>query len=469
MTASELGNEIADRLKALDTDSYVSVLLGAGASVGAGLPDWTRFLVQCLIESGAIADKALAEAFVRRQDLTLAAEAAKSAAGDRWPAVLRQALYGDDRRIPPAELHAASAAFAAERGPSKIGLFTLNYDLLLEVALHEVLAERQIGEKVSTRSTKRRARTGFEVHHLHGALPPTGNTASSVILTVSDYNRIGSQSRPWQVSALQDALERGPLILAGTSYRDPDIRQWMHELTTEDDDPEFPVLVFLARESLGLSRSQFDSVRQPLIDQWSAIGVTAIPTNDHLDAAQALRELPHVHDPQYVPPAVRAKRLWVSHLDGFGEVQEYYAAELDSDLRAIHGALPETDNMTLWIADDHGNLVRWASNDRIYRRPDQLRAIEPGHDSDWIAGRCLARSDLLAQEVEQSSTARWQSVVAVPLVVAVPGGPDFTYGVLSTGSTGSIDDQALDVIDETYAALSSKWSERLLATHLAAT
>lgn len=468
MAASELGYEIANRLKALDTDSYVSVLLGAGASVGAGLPDWTRFLVHCLVESGAITEKALAEAFVRQQDLTLAAEAAKTAAGDRWPVVLRQALYGEDRRIPPAELHTASAAFAAERGPGRIGLFTLNYDLLLEVALREVLAERQIDHKVSTRSTKQRARSGFEVHHLHGALPPTGTTASSVILTVSDYNRVGSQSRPWQVSALQDALERGPLILAGTSYRDPDIRQWMHELMAEEDDAEFPVLVFLARESLGLSRQQFDSVRQPLIDQWSAIGVTAIPTNDHLDAAQALRELTHVHENGYIPPAVRAERLWRSLVGDFAAVQQDYAAELDADLSAIREVLPETNNMTMWIADDQGRLVRWAANDRIYRNPDQLRAVEPGHDSDWIAGRCLARSDLLAQDVEQSSTDRWRSVVAVPLVVAIPGGPDFTYGVLSAGSTGSIDDQALDLLDETYAALSDKWSEKLLTTYRSA-
>ncbi len=80
MTASELGQEIANVLQTLDTDSYASVLLGAGASVGAGLPDWTRFLVKCLLESGAINDESLAEAFVRKQNLMLVAEAAKAAA-----------------------------------------------------------------------------------------------------------------------------------------------------------------------------------------------------------------------------------------------------------------------------------------------------------------------------------------------------------------------------------------------------
>jgi SIR2-like domain len=465
VTASELGYEIVDLLKALDIDTYVSVLLGAGASVGAGLPDWTQFLVQCLLESGAISDEKLAEAFVSKQDLMLVAEAAKAAAGNNWPSVLRQALYGDDRRVPPAELHAATAAFAAGRGPDKVGLFTLNYDLLLESALREVLEEWQIDETVSTRSTGRHAKSGFEVHHLHGVLTPTGTTAPSVILTLSDYNKISSRMRPWQVSALQDALQRGPLILAGTSYSDPDIRQWVHELTVDDEASDSPVLVFLARESMKLNREQFDSVRQALADQWSAIGVTAVPTNDHLDAAQALRELPYVNQEQYLPPAIRAERLWRSHLADFDGLQREYAAELDSDLSAVQDAFPHTQNMTLWIANDVGKLVRWASNDRLYRNVDQLRSIEPGHDSHWIAGQCLAQSDFLARDIKPTPTARWRSVVAVPLVVAVPGGPDFPYGVLSIASTTSVDDQPLDLMDETYAALSSKWSEKLVRTY----
>ncbi|WP_264001739.1 SIR2 family protein [Mycolicibacterium gadium] len=465
MTASELGYEITDRLKALDIDTYVSVLLGAGASVGAGLPDWTQFLVQCLLESGAIDEKELATAFVSRQDLMLVAEAAKAAAGDDWPRVLRQALYGDDRRVPPAELHAATAAFAASRGPDRVGLFTLNYDLLLESALREVLEEWQIDETVSTRSTGRHAQSGFEIHHLHGVLTPTGTAASSVVLTLSDYNKISSQMRPWQVSALQDALQRGPLVLAGTSYSDPDIRQWMHELTVEEDASGSPVLVFLARESMKLSRQQFESVGQALADQWSAIGVTAVPTNDHLDAAQALRELPHVNQADYVPPAIRAERLWLGHLSDFDAVQRDYATELDTDLDFVRHAFPQTQNVTLWIANDLGKLVRWASNDRLYRKAEQLLSIEPGYDSAWIAGQCLAQSDFLARDIEEVSTARWRSVVAVPLVVEVPGGPDFPYGVLSTASAGSIDDQPLDLMDETYATLASKWSEKLAGVY----
>ena len=393
------------------------------------------------------------------------AEAAKSAAGDLWPAVLRQALYGADRRIPPAELHTATAALAALRGPDKIGLFTLNYDLLLEAALKEVLNEWHIGEKVSTRSTGRRANSGFEVHHLHGVLPPTGTSAASVILTISDYNELGRRNRPWQVAALQDALQRGPLLLAGTSYRDPDIRQWMHEILADDDGSGYPVVVFLARESLGLTRSQFEAVRQPLIDQWAAIGVNVLTTGDHLDAAQALRELPMLRQENYAPPNSRAERIWHRHSLAFDELQQEYSAQLEDDIRTIQEVLPDTANMTLWIADDRQKLVRWAANDRIYKRLDDLRRIESGHDSEWIAGRCLARSDLLAQDVDQTPTTRWRSVMAVPLVLAVEGGPAFPYGVLTTASTASLDDQPLDLVDQTYANLSIEWSERLVRTH----
>ena len=55
--------------------------------------------------------------------------------------------------------------------------------------------------------------------------------------------------------------------------------------------------------------------------------------------------------------------------------------------------------------------------------------------------------------------------MAVPLVLAVEGGPAFPYGVLTTASTASLDDQPLDLVDQTYANLSIEWSERLVRTH----
>lgn len=443
----------------------MSVLLGAGASAAAGLPDWDKFAVDLLTASGAITDRDTARAFLSGQDPAIVAEAAKNAASKNWCSVLNASLYGDEP-IAPAPLHTATAALAVHRGHDAISLFTLNYDHLLEVALHQVLQDtaQTSNSSVFPRASARpRADRGsYEVHHLHGYFPPNAESAESVVLTLSDYNKLGHQQTPWQAAALAEALQKGPLILAGTSYRDPDIRQWVHGFTSEDSDAV--VIVFLTREGLGLSRTQFDHVKSALEEQWSALGVTVIATHDHADAAQALRELPRLDDEDYLDPRGRAWNLWDLHVSGFSSLQSSDSSELDHDLSTLREGLPDFHNLTLWLADGGGKLVRWAANDRVYRDVNHLRRVSPGHDSDWIAGKCIGRNDLLLRKVKRrASTARWLSVAAAPLVPELPGGPPMPCGVISGASTVAAESLPVDEVDLAFAELSEKWTGILQA------
>ncbi|UYF97169.1 SIR2 family protein (plasmid) [Rhodococcus aetherivorans] len=439
----------------------MGVLLGAGASAAAGLPDWNTFAVELLTRSGAITDRDTAKAFLGGQDPAIVAEAAKDAAGNTWPSLLESALYGETP-VDPAALHYAAAALAEKRGPETISLFTLNYDELLEVALHNVLDALGRSTGVFSRGKVRpRAPHGdYEVHHLHGFLPPGASADDSVVLTLSDYNKLGQRQVPWQVSALQETLQKGPLILAGTSYRDPDIRQWIHDLTSEDRDAE--VLVFLAREGMGLDRTQFERVEMALKNQWSALGVHVIATHDYTDAAQALREFPHLGEDGYLTPRERASALWEKNVSQFSMLQQGDSNELEQDLAILQEMLPDLGNLTLWLTDGTGGLVRWAANDRTYKHPNHLRREVPGHDSPWIAGQCIGRNDLLIRELSRpGSTSRWHSVAATPVVAELPGGPALPCGVISAASTTAIDDAQIDEVNFAFAELSEKWSELL--------
>ena len=464
VSASDLGSNETNVLAALNIESHVGVLLGAGASAAAGLPGWDEFATNLLVVSGSITDKATAQAFLEGQDPAIAAESARRAAGSRWAEVLRESLYGPpgEEAVAPSGLHEAAAALVAQRPPGDSLILTLNFDLLLENSLRAVLDELGSPVQVTTRSSDRprAASDDIEVHHLHGSLTESGEGADSVVLTLSDYNSIAQVPRPWQVAILQEALQRGPLILAGTSYRDPDIRQWIHELVSQDSSAA--VVVFLAREGLGLNRERFLEVQAALTAQWSALGVTVLPVQDHADAAQALRELPRVHDAGYIPPAERAARLFARHLDDFDRLQQEHAAELDADLQRLRTTFPGLGNLTLWLADGGGRLVRWAANDRIYRLREHLRAIQPGHDSEWIAGQSLGRNDQLARDIRHpASTARWRSVIATPVVTDLPGGPPFPSAVISAASTGSLADIEADSLAEEHSALSAKWATEL--------
>jgi hypothetical protein len=461
VSAAELDLVTLERLRPVAVAGQVSVLLGAGASAAAGLPDWNSLATQLLQLSGTIDDEETARAFLAGQDPSLAAEAARAGASD-WLELVRSALYPPSVGEPePAALHFAVASLAAQRPVGEVGLFTLNFDLLIERALQDALEEVGSGAGIHARDTEddRAPRGDLEVHHLHGYLGQDVAETGEIVLTLSDFTKLSAQSSPWQRAALQEALSRGPLVLAGTSYRDSDIRQWLHELLATRPDKGF---ILLAREGFGLSRQQFDLVKDALVSQWASIGVSAVLVQDYSDAAQAIRELSTLTEPGYLAPKVRAGALWDAIRGDFDQLQQEHSDQLADDLTRLRPLLGDDANMTLWLADGAGQIVRWSSHDRLYRSPAQLRRVPVGHDSPWIAGQCLGRSEILARDLSEAmSTRRWHSVVAAPCVADLPGGPPLPTAVLSSAATTPLKDQDLDAWAEVLAELSEEWAERL--------
>lgn len=471
MTAAELDQDNLDALKAVAAQPVVNLLLGAGASAAAGLPGWDELAMRLLQRSGVIAEEEAAREFLRNQDPQLAAETARRRVDD-WPALLRECLYdpGDDvageAPLTPGGLHTAAAALAARRAVGDVGLFTLNFDPLLEIALDQVSQElgHDRGIFSRARSAPRAPGAAYEVHHLHGLLEPAPSTrAEDIVLTLSDFTALDSAPRPWQVAALQTALEHGPLVLAGTSYRDPDVRRWMHQLASGKRDDSSTVVILLARASMGLSRDRFHEMTDAIVEQWSAIGVQAVLGQDHADAAQTLRELPWLAEPSYHAPQERATGLLERHLELFDSLQKEHAGQLDQDLLELRPHLGPDANLTLWLADGRGQLVRWAANDRLHRGPEHLRRVPAGHDSPWVAGECLGTDALIVRElVDVETTRRWRSVVAAPVVVELPGGPPFSAASITSATSSSLDDaERTDSWRMAMEELSEQWSQRL--------
>ncbi len=133
MAACELGPEVEGQLERLAEADHLGLLLGAGASVAAGLPGWDELALRLLNRAGAIGDADTARAYLASQDPTLAAEAARAATED-WHGVMHAALYGDPvADLHPGSLHLAAAYLAAVR-PRRVSLLTLNIDDVLEGA-----------------------------------------------------------------------------------------------------------------------------------------------------------------------------------------------------------------------------------------------------------------------------------------------------------------------------------------------
>jgi hypothetical protein len=463
VSGSEIDDTVIDVLRNIASGSRFSILLGAGASAGAGLPDWDTLSRELLVRSGAIDDEDTAAAFLAAQDPALAAEAARIAAGSGWESTLAGALYdGAPTDLRPGALHLATANLALAHPPGNVQLFTLNFDLLIEHAL-ELVAD-EIGKPISfftrTSGSPRAESNSFEIHHLHGAVDPVSRTAKDVILTLSEFNTLVADKHPWQVSALHEALQRGPLILAGTSYRDPDIRAWLSQL---DLATKSNVVVFLARQGLGLNRAQFSSVQDALTEQWEAIGVKPVITQDHADAAQALIELPHIAAAGYKTPRERTQDLWQLCVREFDVLQEQHSSTLETDAEAVKAATGGPANLVLWLSNGAGQVVRWSAPDRIYKNAHALRTVPTGHDSPWIVGKCLGSNELLGENLRELSDdiRRWRYVLAIPVVVERPGGPPFTFGAITAALPQEPDQAEIDVWVAALEPIVEAWSGRL--------
>lgn len=431
VSAPDLSAELMAGFRESGAEKHVTFLLGAGASTTSGLPGWDQLVIRLLVDSGTVPDEAAADLLLQRQDPLMVAEAARSANASNWLDRVRAQLY----RVldPPASspLHLAVAGHALTGGPADTSLVTLNFDDLLEQALAKEVdpATGVIGVRSASDGTE--DANHLTVHHLHGLVTPSGS--ESVIFTLTDFLDVLSDHDSWQRMLLQEAMTRGALVIAGTSYRDPDVRQWLHAARKQAPD-DHAAMVILAREGFALGREQFAAIEGALRAQWEAVGLRPVLVDDHSDAAQAIRELRFVNDSDYLAPQQRAKRIWDHHAVNFDRLQEQYVGHLEEDanrLRSVFGV--DALSVSLWLSDGAGRLARWAADDRVFRSATAVRTISTGFDSPWIAGQALSREELLIQDIDREKTRRWKSVAAAPVAADHPRLPTMSTAVITVG------------------------------------
>jgi hypothetical protein len=435
---------------------HLTLLLGAGASTSSGLPDWDTLAVRLLVRTKQ-ANESAARLLVSKQDPLLVAEAARAALGSSWISKLRASLYEGTIDISPSPLHLAAAAHLLS-GSGDTTLLTLNFDTLLE----DAIADGGSNEVISDAEGLIPDHSNV-VHHLHGIL--NKKTARKVVMTLSDFNDLLGTEDSWQLNAVRTALKRGALVIAGTSYRDPDVRRWLH-VAFEDQPLEHAALVLLARQAFGMTLAEFEEIKDVLASEWRAAGLEPILLQDHTDAAQIVRELRTLQAVGYRAPQDRARELWNAHETAFDYLQRTYSDRLLEDARIIQDAMEvESLNLTLWLADGNGSLARWAAQDRYYRDVHELRRVATGHDSPWIAGQALGAEEVLFMDLDDGITRRWRSVLAVPVSVRLDGLAEFASAVISVGLPGSVGDYERNrgLWLEALLTVANDWSSRLTA------
>lgn len=458
MSAPDIDQELLDHFKPLTGDAHLTFVLGAGASAPSGLPNWDDFAARVAMLSGLVSQETAAHALLSRQDPSIVLEASRMQSGDHWEQYLITALYGDLLHSPdPSPLHLAAAGHYLQ-APKRTTLSTLNFDVLLETALAETASQ-----SVETRFDGTESPGLPVIHHLHGAI--TEEFAINPVVGYQDYAELVADNDAWQYHFLKDALSQGPLLLAGTSYRDPDIRHWLHMILSGEN-PQYPAIVSIVREGMRLNRKMFGALSDALTKEWEAIGLTALKMHDLTDVALVIRELQFLELADYRSPKARAEQVWMSHNNKIAELQPLFSEALSQDADTIAQAIGvETHQATLWLATGDGMLARWASQGTHYLEAEYMKYVPTGHDSPWIAGEALGAEEVKLRDMRRKRKAQpnWKSVLAIPIYASDQRLPDFATAVLTFGL--SKESSAILPLQELWAPaaeqLSSIWSERI--------
>lgn len=455
MVASQLEWSIINQLPRIDRNEELTILLGAGASVPSGLPSWKDLIGNMLQQQGMAASANMASLLCDAGDLVFLAEAVKQHCGseNEWEKCILAALYPEGASYnpyPPSYFHQQTARLAFQHQES-VHLATLNFDLLLEYAIARIAVD----------SGKR----DFpHVEHLHGKVFSASEESSAVVedvvLTYGDYNNAMRDGKNHAKRCLEQSVAEGHhLLIAGTSFSDPDMRFWLSDVLQNSGDSRATVLI--ARESMPeVTFNQFMGMKKVLAAQWESIGFHPIFVNDYTDAATLINEIGYRGNPSYRPPATRTKRLW-KKLTGeeFRSYQKRFEEKLHEQAVQCETLIGHCRiNVTLWIA--HGSyLTRYATHDRIYLYKEQLRNEAVGFDSPYIAGRVLGTNQSSSQSFENGI---WKQVVTFP--IQVQESKEYSIlpmAVLSIGIDKKINDADSKSLAKKMQSMVNEWSIEL--------
>lgn len=212
-------NRIPNSLKEAYRAGRCAVLVGAGASKGAGLPLWGEFLQQLVAtaERDALIDRDRAAMYqgllARPEKFLMAAAAIKSELGPLFDETVEQIFTKSQAR--PTDLHKSLTKL--DKLPF---VLTINYDTLIEDAYSDAGKRIAPSSFVDAGDVHRKlSRREFFLLKAHGDAARVGN---GIILTELDYRKLLNGS-PGYRSILSVMFTMFSFVFVGASMADPEI------------------------------------------------------------------------------------------------------------------------------------------------------------------------------------------------------------------------------------------------------
>lgn len=444
--------QVADLIERAGAAQRVTLVVGAGASVDAGLPSWEvlldRLLHRAAVYSSLVgaADEAELSEWVEqtlRAESNLGAGAVVEAlAGDELASWLREELYrpktADDYLPGPI---ARQVAYLRSVIGDRLTIHTTNYDDLVEEALRE---RDDIDAPVHsyTGPGTELEEAHVAVRHLHGYVG-RDETRGELVLSERAYHQM-QQGAAWQQAAVGADLLNSFCLFVGSSLADPNLLRYLYAYTgtrrhsavfvRQAEPPELSLAVRQARERATIAR-------------YARVNVDVVFVDHFADVAQLLHEIALRSEQAggYRPLGERM-REWIarvedrvmmstdqeSFLNSQGVLNEALrttlARAVETAEEVTGRAWGETLQLALWLVDESGHrLTNWAVTDRLHWDPRTVTPVPVDSRSRWVAVQALCRGASFGAELKTYAS-RWRYVLGLPLTVETSG-----HGLLPVG------------------------------------
>ena len=218
----------------------LSLFIGAGASMGCGIPGWRQLITQLallMVDETTPKDEhksmnpaerlAIASALVSAQDGSplLVGRYLENSLGSQFTHKLHKVLYDAAKEIADDSLISAIARFCrpSRQREGIYAVVTYNFDDLLETALDKAEIKcRPIYEEGTFPDSDE-----LPIYHVHGRLPKVSgpDTASRLVFSEESYFALQSDHYSWANFEQLKLLRETTCLLLGLSGTDPNLRR----------------------------------------------------------------------------------------------------------------------------------------------------------------------------------------------------------------------------------------------------
>jgi hypothetical protein len=461
---------VARARERLATADRLTLIVGAGVSRDAGLPDWGE-LVRRLLRRAADSrsgidaegkDAWIAETIEREQYLGAAAVVASLKTPEVLETWITQEVYdgkGSSAWAPgPIAREIAYLVEVFERTPR---ILTLNYDDLLEQAIADRLDDNV--RTIAAEADDEPADGELCVTHLHGYTGRDG-TFGPLVISEDQYARM-QQGESWQERSMVDALNNTTCLFLGTSLSDPNLIRYLYSHNIGD--PRH-VALFVRQPARDERAVKVRRFREDAVsERWKRCGVTAIFVDHYADIAQFVHEvsLQKEEGDNYRPVETRASS-WVRDVertvlgrdddDDFRTSQQQLSAYIREALQEAVSAAEEAGTdlteetlaVAVWLASDDGAaLINWVTSDRAYQQTATITPIPIEEGPKWVAIDTFTRG-VPVEDERNVYASRWRYIRGLPLRIDADPLRGVLVGALTITSAKTREESALDAMPD---------------------